>query len=90
MFLNNPSNFNMSIGSSPINIISSSCLQLLQIIERVNPCSKMYYVSGFLSFLHLPEIMQQIFFYINLFIYWKYFSIILSFFSYSLGENEFV
>ena len=47
---------------SPINIISFSCLQLQQIIERANPCSKMYYVLGFLSFLHLPEIMQQIFF----------------------------
>ena len=85
--LNIPKFFNTSTESSTLNIFSSSVLHLQQIIER-NIFSKMY-ILGFLNFLYLPQITQKVFFHLNLFSYWKYFCIILSFFLYSLGENKF-
>ena len=52
--------------------------------------SKIYDIFGFSDFLYLPQITQYNFFHLNPFSYWKYFSSILSFCSYSIGENEFV
>ena len=75
----------ISIDSSSLNIFSSSLLDLLKIIERTNVFSKMYDILGFLNFLYLLKIMQYI-----LFSYWKYFTIILSFFSILFRENTFV
>ena len=51
--------------------------------------SKIYDIFGFSDFLYLLQITQYNFFHLNPFSYWKYFSSILSFCSYSIGENEF-
>ena len=56
-------------------------------MEKFNVLMKMYDILRFLNFLYLPQIIQ--FSYLNLFrINWEYVSIILSFFSYSLEENN--
>ena len=54
--------FRVSIDYSSLNNISSSFLNLLQIIERTNAFPKWYDILRFSNFLYLPQIMQYIFF----------------------------
>ena len=66
-------------------------LHLLQIIERSNVFSRMYDFFRIFRFFIFTTNNTIDFFQLNLFrIYWRYASIILSFFSYSLGENKLV
>ena len=87
IFSSKPRIFNNSIDSSSLYIFSSSFLHLLLIIERTNGFSKMYSVLELLIYTCYK---YRNFFHLKPFSYSKYFSINLSFFSYSFGERKFV
>ena len=83
-----PRVFRISIDYSSLKIFLSSFSHLLQITERTNVFFKNIWHFRFLKFPILTTNIVIGFFHLNLFSYWKYFSIILSFFSYLLGENK--
>ena len=94
-----PRIFDKSIDSFSLNIFRSSLPRLLQTLKGSNILSQIYDILGFLNSLYLATPSTINLSYPNLakiyaqkefFNYWKCFSIILSFLSYSLGENKFV
>ena len=56
---------NISIDSYSLNVFSSLLPQLSQIKEKPNVLSKMCDILGFLNFLYLLQVMQQIFFFLT-------------------------
>ena len=56
-----PKIFNISVGSSFKNLVSSLLLHFSQTIQRINVPLKMHGISRVLSFLGLLDLIQQIY-----------------------------